>query len=193
MVAGKGQSCHSSVWGRDYWLFFSHSNPFKEQPLEQLLGIDCFTVWMFHGGIILSVPLEEDLLGWGLWWDWGLAYLLFCAAYWSRQPRVFWHLSHSCFNLLHTKTRTMEHWSIHFNECLKKVIFHLNDQCVVFFYCDQNKMTATLGHVTTMWLANFQHGWRELDGLAFAFRLPTPFYWIRYITCVVYILSHWWG
>ena len=43
----------------------------KEQPLEQLLGIDCFTVWMFHGGIILSVPLEEDLLGWGLWWDWG--------------------------------------------------------------------------------------------------------------------------
>ena len=24
---------------------------------------------MFHGGIILSVPLEEDLLGWGLWWD----------------------------------------------------------------------------------------------------------------------------
>ena len=46
-------------------------NQFKEQPLEQLLGINCFTVWMFHGGIILSVPLEEDLLGWGLWWDWG--------------------------------------------------------------------------------------------------------------------------
>ena len=42
----------------------------KEQPLEQLLCIDCFTVWMFHGGIILSVPLEEDLLGWGLWWNW---------------------------------------------------------------------------------------------------------------------------
>ena len=33
---------------------------FKEQPLEQLLGIDRFTVWMVHGGIILSVPLEED-------------------------------------------------------------------------------------------------------------------------------------
>ena len=46
-------------------------NHFKEQPLEQLLGMDCFTVSMFHGGIILSVPLEEDLLGWGLWWDWG--------------------------------------------------------------------------------------------------------------------------
>ena len=46
-------------------------NQFKEQPLEQLLGIDSFTVWMFHGRIILSVPLEEDLLGWGLWWDWG--------------------------------------------------------------------------------------------------------------------------
>ena len=46
-------------------------NQFKEQPLEHLLGIDCFTVWLFHGGIILSVPLEEDLLGWGLWWDWG--------------------------------------------------------------------------------------------------------------------------
>ena len=29
--------------------------------------IDCFTMWMFHGGIILSVPLEEDLLGRGLW------------------------------------------------------------------------------------------------------------------------------
>ena len=38
---------------------------------------------MFHGGIILSVPLEEDLLGWGDGIG-GLAYLLFCAAYWSR-------------------------------------------------------------------------------------------------------------
>ena len=28
----------------------------------------------------------------------GLAYLLFCAAYWSRQPRVFRHLSRSCYN-----------------------------------------------------------------------------------------------
>ena len=46
-------------------------NQFKEQPSEQLLGINCFTVWMFRGGIILSVPQEEDLLGWGLWWDWG--------------------------------------------------------------------------------------------------------------------------
>ena len=26
----------------------------------------------------------------------GLEYLLFCAAYWSRQPRVFQRLSHSC-------------------------------------------------------------------------------------------------
>ena len=46
-------------------------NQFKEQPLEQLLGIDCFTMWKFHGGIILSVPLEEDLLSWRFWWDWG--------------------------------------------------------------------------------------------------------------------------
>ena len=30
----------------------------------------------------------------------GLAYLLFCAAYWSRQPRVFRHLSRSCCLLL---------------------------------------------------------------------------------------------
>ena len=29
-----------------------------------------------------------------------LAYLLFCAAYWSRQPRVFRRLSRSCNNLL---------------------------------------------------------------------------------------------
>ena len=29
---------------------------------------------------------------------WGLAYLLFCAAYWSRQPRVFRRLSRSCYN-----------------------------------------------------------------------------------------------
>ena len=102
-------------------------NQFKEQPLKQLLGIDCFTVWMFHGGsyfltypavpyddlavpdifpsstigslknsitmmlirhfdrclhfhdqsrptrderarFSMSVPLEEDLLGWWLWW-----------------------------------------------------------------------------------------------------------------------------
>ena len=73
---------------------------FKEQPLEQLHGINCFTVWMFHGGIILSVPLEEDLLGWGLWWGWGPAYLLFCAAYWSRQPRVFRGLSRSRSKIL---------------------------------------------------------------------------------------------
>ena len=49
---------------------------------------------MFHGGIILSVPLEEDLLGWGCDRIGGLAYLLFCAAYWSRQPRVFRRLTH---------------------------------------------------------------------------------------------------
>ena len=40
---------------------------------------------MFHGGIILSVSLEEDLLGCdGIG---GLAYLLFCAAYWSRAAK----------------------------------------------------------------------------------------------------------
>ena len=52
-------------------------NQFKQQPLEQFLGIDCFTVWMFHGEIILSVPLEEDLLGWGCDGVGGLAYLFF--------------------------------------------------------------------------------------------------------------------
>ena len=58
-------------------------NQFKEQPLEQLIGIDggggggvcvcvcvCVCVWGGGGGggggvVILSVPLEEDLLGWG--------------------------------------------------------------------------------------------------------------------------------
>ena len=66
--------------------------------MEQLLGIDCFTVWMFHGGIILSVPLEEDLLGWGLWWDWGSSiFTILCTAYWPRQPRVFRRLSRSSF------------------------------------------------------------------------------------------------
>ena len=76
-------------------------NRFKEQPLEQLLGTDCFG--MFHGGIILSVPLKEDLLGWGCDGIVGLAYLLFCAAYWSRQPRVFRHLSRSCYTCCTTK------------------------------------------------------------------------------------------
>ena len=31
----------------------------------------------------------------------GLAYLLFCSAYWSRQPRVFQRLSRSCLILSH--------------------------------------------------------------------------------------------
>ena len=31
----------------------------------------------------------------------GLAYLLFCAAYWSRQPRVFRRLSRSCWLCFH--------------------------------------------------------------------------------------------
>ena len=45
---------------------FGGSEPIKKkQQLEQFLGIDCFTVWMFYGGIILSVALEEDLWGWG--------------------------------------------------------------------------------------------------------------------------------
>ena len=35
-------------------------------------------------------------------------------------------------------------------------------------------MAATMGHVTTAWLSNFQRGWRKLDGLAFAFRVPNP-------------------
>ena len=51
-------------------------------------------------------------------------------------------------------------------------------------------MAATVGHVTTTWLANFQRGWRELDGLAFAFRLPTFFCIELYITCLVDILTH---
>ena len=43
--------------------------------------------------------------------------------------------------------------------------------------------------VDTKW-TRFRTG---LDGLAFAFRLPTSFYWIRYIICLVYILTHRWG
>ena len=94
-------------------------NQFKEQPLEQLLGIDCFTVWMFHGGIILSVPLGEDLLVWGVVMGLGvsLAYLLFCAVYWSREPRVFRRLSRSCLYLLQPPTKIS---SIYIFFCLYK-------------------------------------------------------------------------
>ena len=35
----------------------------------------------------------------------GLAYLLFCAAYWSRQPRVFQRLSRSCYHLSKLRCR----------------------------------------------------------------------------------------
>ena len=35
----------------------------------------------------------------------GLAYLLFCGAYWSRQPRVFRRLSRSCLNSCISGTR----------------------------------------------------------------------------------------
>ena len=66
---------------------------FKEHPLDRLVWqCECFMVgsyWVCHwkknfwfGGC--------DGIG-------GLAYLLFCAAYWSRQPRIFRSLSRSCF------------------------------------------------------------------------------------------------
>ena len=49
---------------------------------------------MFPGGIIMSEPLEDDLLGWGLWWNWGCSTFTF--AYWFRRvPRRsirWWHL-----------------------------------------------------------------------------------------------------
>ena len=35
----------------------------------------------------------------------GLAYLLFCAAYWSRQPRVFRRLSRSCYHFSKLRCR----------------------------------------------------------------------------------------
>ena len=50
-------------------------------------------------------------------------------------------------------------------------------------------LSRDLQKVDTKW-TRFPTG---LDGLAFAFRLPTSFYWIRYIICLVYILTHRWG
>ena len=71
-------------------------NQLKEQPLEQLLGIDCFTVWMFHGGSYWVCHWKKTFWVGGCDEIGCLAYLLFCAAYWSRQPRVFRPLSRSC-------------------------------------------------------------------------------------------------
>ena len=71
-------------------------NQFKEQPLEQLLRIDCFTVRMFHGGSYWVCHWKKTFRVVGCDGIGGLAYLLFCAAYWSRQPRVFRRLSRSC-------------------------------------------------------------------------------------------------
>ena len=48
----------------------------------------------------------------------GLAYLLFCAAYWSRQPRVFWRLSRSCSNTLRPRQNGR-----HFADDVFKCIF----------------------------------------------------------------------
>ena len=119
-------------------------NQFKEQPLEQLLGIDCFTVWMFHGGIILSVPLEEDLLGWGLWGIGGLAYLLFCAAYWSRQPRVFRRLSRSCFL---AATKQLYEWyflSVRLSVCLSVCL-----SVTPFWLCSHHRIIMKFSEVIT--------------------------------------------
>ena len=53
---------------------------------------ECFMVgsyWVCHSKKAFWVGGYDGIVG--------LAYLLFCAAYWSRLPRVFWRLSHSCF------------------------------------------------------------------------------------------------
>ena len=91
----------------------------------------------------------------------GLAYLLFCAAYWSRQPRVFRRLSRSCLSRpycikrLHVRVTISSIYqgiSVHFHcnplpeQCLEDVISKLSVSCLhiehVFVF-----------HITT-WIQN---------------------------------------
>ena len=57
-------------------------------------------------------------------------------------------------------------------------IFHLNDALCFFVWTKQygSDLGSRNYHVTS----NLQRSWWELDGLAFAFRLPTSVDWIRY-------------
>ena len=75
-------------------------NQFKEQPLETAplhrLFHSVNVSWWDH------IECATERRPFGLWVVMGLgglAYLLFCAAYWSRQPRVFRPLSRSCLEL----------------------------------------------------------------------------------------------
>ena len=84
-IAFFGETSLFESW--ENWKISEGVNQFK----EQLLGIDCFMVgsyWVCHWKKTFWVG-GCDVIG-------GLAYLLFCAAYWSRQPRVFRRLSRSC-------------------------------------------------------------------------------------------------
>ena len=122
---------------------------FKEQPF----AIYCFTMQMFHGMIILGVPLEEDLLGLGLgcpvYLLFGAVYLIdwfFCLPdwrvprkamliklrpliplYWSRQLRLFWVL---CIIFW---CSIMKIFSLKENKNLTAWVWCLLKTCQVFF------------------------------------------------------------
>ena len=83
---------------------------------------------------------------------WGLAYLLFCAAYWSRQPRVFRHLSHSC-NLL---------WPSGAIWWIRTGLTELTHCGLVVRYGDY-RSESTLAQVMACWLAAPSHNSTNVD------------------------------
>ena len=80
-----------------FWRKQSCCNYHWNRSLAQIVSqCECFMVgsyWMCHWKKTFWVG-GCDGIG-------GLAYLLFCAAYWSRQPRVFRRLSRSCLLIFH--------------------------------------------------------------------------------------------
>ena len=82
----------------------------------------------------------------------GLAYLVFCAAYWSRQSRVFRHLSRSCYT-----SRTMKflgvylfhstHPSVRPSLCTSFCFFSVSPSCILCLLWVPTVLVAGLGRV----------------------------------------------
>ena len=69
---------------------------------------------MFHGGIILGVPLEEDLLGWVLWWDYGSSIFTILCCIQIYAAEYISAFNRSCFYL-------STHWSRVTHICVGKL------------------------------------------------------------------------